>query len=168
MQPQWYSSNDTIYKEGSTMTPLSFDETEVCTLYQRIIDAWNKHDATAYAAPFAEDGEVIGFDGSQMVGRAEIAATLQQIFADHLTAPYISKIRAVRFLNAEVAILRAVVGMIPPGQADIVPALNAHHTLIATRQDDTWCIVLFQNTPAQFHGRPDLVQQWTNELRQML
>jgi len=28
--------------------------------------------------------------------------------------------------------------------------------------------VLFQNTPAQFHGRPELVQQLTEELRQLL
>ncbi|TMB75962.1 MAG: DUF4440 domain-containing protein, partial [Chloroflexi bacterium] len=27
---------------------------------------------------------------------------------------------------------------------------------------------LFQNTPAQFHGRPELVQQLTEELRQLL
>lgn len=29
-------------------------------------------------------------------------------------------------------------------------------------------IQLFQNTPAQFHGRPELVEQMTEELRQQL
>ncbi len=28
--------------------------------------------------------------------------------------------------------------------------------------------IMFQNTPAQFHGRPELVQQLTEELRQLL
>lgn len=39
--------------------------------------------------------------------------------------------------------------------------------MIAARDDDEWRIVLFQNTPAQFHGRPDLVTQLTAELREM-
>ena len=146
----------------------SSDEIEVRTLYRQMLDGWNKHSADAFAAPFAEDGEVIGFDGSQMTGRVEIASTLGQIFADHVTAPYVSKVRSVRLLSPEVAILRAIVGMVPPGQSDLNPAVNAHQTLVAARRDGTWRIELLQTTPAQFHGRPELVQQMTEELRQLL
>jgi len=46
----------------------------------------------AFAAPFAEDGEAIGFDGSQHTGRAGIAADMQRIFADHPTAAYLAKV----------------------------------------------------------------------------
>ena len=146
----------------------SSDELEVRTLYQQVLDGWNQHNADAFAAPFAEDGEVIGFDGSQMTGRVDITATLGQIFADHVTAPYVSKVRSVRLLSPDVAILRAIVGMVPPGQVDLNPALNAHQTVVAARRDGTWRIELLQTTPAQFHGRPDLVQQMTEELRQVL
>jgi len=132
-----------------------------------MLDGWNKRSASAFAAPFAEDGDLVGFDGSQMTGRAEIASTLQQIFADHLTAPYVSKVRSVRLLSPEVAILRAIVGMVPPGQVDLNPALNAHQTVVAARRNGIWRIELLQTTPAQFHGRPDLVQQMTEELRQV-
>jgi hypothetical protein len=41
-------------------------------------------------------------------------------------------------------------------------------TLIAVKRDGQWRIVLFQNTPAQLHGRPELVQAMTEELRQLL
>ena len=146
----------------------SSDEIEVRTLYRQVIDGWNQRSADTFAAPFALNGEVIGFDGSQMTGRTEIAATLGQIFADHVTAPYVSKVRSVRLLSPEVAILRAIVGMVPPGQSDLNPAVNAHQTLVAVKSDGTWRIELFQTTPAQFHGRPDLVQQMTEELRQVL
>jgi uncharacterized protein (TIGR02246 family) len=131
-----------------------------------MLEGWNTRNPQAFAAPFAEDGEVIGFDGSQMSGSAEIAATLQQIFADHVTAPYVSKVRGVRLLSPNAAVLRAIVGMVPPGQADLNPAVNAHQTLVAKRAG-TWRIVLMQTTPAQFHGRPELVQQMTEELRQV-
>lgn len=47
-----------------------------------------------------------------MIGRAEIASMFGRIFADHRTAPYISTVRSVRLLSPEVAILRAIVGMV--------------------------------------------------------
>jgi uncharacterized protein (TIGR02246 family) len=144
------------------------DEIEVRELYRQMLDGWNKRSAGAFAAPIAEDGDLIGFDGSQLIGRSEIVSMLQRIFADHPTAPYVSKVRGVRFLSPDVAVLRAIVGMIPPAQPDLDPNLNALQTLIASKRDGQWRIVLFQNTPAQFHGRPDLVQQMTEELRQLL
>jgi uncharacterized protein (TIGR02246 family) len=120
------------------------------------------------AGAFAEDGESIGFDGSVVSGRTEIWRHLSQIFADHPTAAYVAKVRSVRLLAADVAILRAVSGMVPPGKADLNPAVNAVQTLVATRRDGRWRIALLQNTPAQFHGRPELAQALTDELRRLL
>lgn len=145
-------------------TPPS-DDALVQRLYHQLLEAWNSRDAVAYAGQFAEQGEVIGFDGSLMAGPAEIATTLRGIFASHMTAPYVSKVRSVRLLAREVAILRAIVGMVPPGQTDLNPAVNALQTLVAVKRDGRWRVQLFQNTPAQFHGRPELVQQMTAELQ---
>src|SRR5690348_3770650 len=136
----------------------SSEEGAVRALYQQVLKGWNQHSAETFAAPFASDGEVIGFDGSLMSGRAEIASTLGQIFADHITAAYVSKVKRVRLVSAEVATLRAVVRMVPPGQTDLNPALNAHQALVAAKRAGTWQIELYQTTPAQFHGRPDLVE----------
>ena len=140
----------------------------ITTLYQRLLDTWNQRDAVAYAALFDEDATVVGFDGSAMNGSEEIEATLRQIFADHVTAAYVGKVRGVRLLASGVAILRAVVGMVPPGASDINPAVNAIQTLVAARRDGQWRIALFQNTPAQFHGRPEVSAALTEELRRLL
>jgi uncharacterized protein (TIGR02246 family) len=137
-------------------------------LYQELIQSWNSRNADDYAGLFAEDGNIVGFDGSQMNGRSEIAAEIGRIFEDHVTAPYYVKVREVRFLAPNVALLRAVAGMIPPGQTDINPAANSIQSLIAVKRFEAWEIALFQNTPAQFHGRPELVEQLTEELRQLL
>jgi uncharacterized protein (TIGR02246 family) len=80
----------------------------------------------------------------------------------------VAKVRSVRFLSPEVAILRAVAGMMPPGESDLDPKLNTHHTIVAVKREGKWRIALYQNTPAQFHGRPELVQKLTEELRQLL
>jgi uncharacterized protein (TIGR02246 family) len=151
--------------ETSPLPEPSTDEQAVRGLYRRLLDGWNARDAEAMAAPFAEDCQVIGFDGSQMFGRAEMAATMAAIFADHLTAEYVALVRGVRFLTPDVAILRADTGLLPRGQSDLNPSLNARQTVVAVRRDDVWRIALFQNTPAQLHGQPDLAAQLTEELR---
>lgn len=149
-------------------SPQTPDEAPIAPLYHQLLDAWNRRDAGAFAALFDEEGTSIGFDGSTMSGRAEIAATLGQIFADHVTATYVAKIRAIHSLAPDVALLRAVVGMVPPGKADINPAVNALQTIVAVRRGDTWRIALLQNTPAQFHGRPEMAEALTHELRELL
>lgn len=146
----------------------STEKKAVQTLYEGLIGAWNRRNAGEFAAPFMEEGNVIGFDGSQLDRRPEIAATLAQIFAHHPTPPFVSKIREIRFLSPDVALLRAVVGMVPPGSSDIDPQLNAVQSLVAEKRDGQWRIALFQNTPAQWHGRPELVEALTDELRQVL
>ena len=141
------------------------EENGVRTLYQDILERWNRRNAHDFAALFVGDGNVIGFDGSQMNGQPEIESVLGQIFIDHVTATFLGIIREVRFLSADVAVLRAVVGMSPPGTNDINPAVNAIQTLVATKQQGQWRAALFQNTPAALHGRPQMRDELTVELR---
>ncbi|MDB5083151.1 MAG: hypothetical protein JWN30_37 [Bacilli bacterium] len=143
-------------------------EIEVRALYQQLLEGWNQRSAAAMAAPFTEEGELIGFDGSQITRRAEIASHLEQIFSNHLTPAYVGKVKTIRLLSPEVVGLRAMAGMVPPGQTDIQPNLNTIHTMIAVNREGSWLVALFQNTPAQFHGRPEMVQEFTDELRQLL
>ncbi len=154
--------------DSSPEDTFSLDEIAVRTLYQQLIASWNKRNAEDFAALFTEDCDLIGFDGSQMTGQTEVAITLRDIFSQHLTQPYVYIVRDVRFLSPDVALLRAIVGMIPPGQVELDPNLNAIQSLIAIRHNNTWRITLFQNTPAALHGRPDQVQHMTEELRQHL
>ncbi|WP_232697392.1 SgcJ/EcaC family oxidoreductase [Brevibacillus daliensis] len=141
---------------------------EVQALYQQLVDAWNNRSACAMANLFTEEGESIGFDGSHSIGREEIFSHLKPIFEDHPTATYVSKVKSVRFLGSDIAMVRAIAGMVPPGQSDLNPKVNTHHTLVVVSNEGNWRIQLFQNTPAQFHGRPELVEQMTEELRELL
>jgi uncharacterized protein (TIGR02246 family) len=146
----------------------SDDESAIRRLYQEMLDRWNKRNAGELAALFEQAGNIVGFDGSPHNGRTEIESNLRQIFSDHPTAAYVGKVRDVRFLGPEVAILRAIAGMVPPGKSDLNPAVNAVQTLVAAKHQGQWRIALFQNTPAAFHGQPELSQQLTEELREVL
>jgi uncharacterized protein (TIGR02246 family) len=129
-------------------------------LYRSLLEAWNARDAAAFAGLFAEDGFMIGFDGSQSPG-AEIEGHLGPIFRDHPTASYVAVVRDVRE-RGDVAVLRAAVGMVPPDADALNRDVNAVQSLVAERgEDGAWRIVLFQNTPAQYHGRPELTEAHT-------
>jgi uncharacterized protein (TIGR02246 family) len=141
---------------------------EVFSLYQQLINAWNIRNASEMAEQFTEMGELIGFDGSQVIGREEIFSHLKPIFDNYPTPPFISKVKSIQLLSSDVALLRAIVGMVPHGETDLNPELSAHQTLVAVKRENGWRTELFQNTPAQFHGRPELVEQMTEELRQIL
>jgi len=147
---------------------MNSDSKEVQAVYKKLLDAWNERSAEGMAKLFTDDGESIGFDGSQSIGRQEIFSHLQPIFEHHPTARFVSKVKDVRFLSSEIAILRAIAGMVPPKQSDINPNVNTHHTLVVVKRDGNWRIQLFQNTPAQFHGRPELVEKMTAELRELI
>jgi uncharacterized protein (TIGR02246 family) len=134
-------------------------------LYRKLLQAWNDRDAAAFARLFSDDGSLVGFDGSTADTRDEIKTHLEPIFADHPTAAYRGKVRAVRKLGTDSVLLRAVAGMISPGKTSLVPDRNAVQSLVASRQSDGgWQIEMFQNTPARFDGRPDEVDRLTREL----
>jgi uncharacterized protein (TIGR02246 family) len=155
------------HRRNKTMTSNQLTG-DITTLFRALLNAWNARDAKAFAALFASDGNVVGFDGSQMDGPDAIAATLGQIFADHPTASYVAQVREVRSLDRGVALLRAVAGMVPPGATEINPPTNAIQTLVAVNVENQWRIAIFQNTPAQFHGRPELAKALTEELQELV
>jgi len=135
-------------------------------IYAQLLDAWNRQDAAAFAALFAPDGHVTGFDGSQMTGPDEISRELSAIFAHHRTAAYVAKVRDTQVLAPTVTLLRAIAGMIPAGASALNPALNVIQTLVVTTGESSSRprIAHFQNTPAAFHGRPHLVDAMTEEI----
>ena len=149
---------------------MSSSESVVVALYTRLLERWNGRDAAGFAEVFASDGSCVGFDGSQMDGAASIATELGNIFAHHPTATYVARVRAVTSLGPSATLLRAVAGMVPRGGDQLNPAVNAIQSLVVTHGRDgaDARIVLFQNTPAAFHGRPELAERLTAELTEVL
>jgi uncharacterized protein (TIGR02246 family) len=137
-------------------------------LYERLIRAWNKRNARDYALLFASNGSIVGFDGSQVNGQMEIGAHVSEVFSHHQTASYVTIVREVRSIGSDAMLLRANAGMVPPGKAELNPEMNAVQSMVAARKGEKWEIALFQNTPAAFHGKPELSKKLTDELRAAL
>ncbi|MEO5931083.1 MAG: SgcJ/EcaC family oxidoreductase [Candidatus Kapaibacterium sp.] len=156
MQPATNSSEPTT---GTTHA------NDIRALHHALLDAWNRRSAGDMAALFTGNGISIGFDGSMMSGAAEIESTISGIFSGHQTALYVGIVRSISFPTPGVALLLAVVGMVPPGGTDIKPEVNAIQSVMAVEEKGAWRIALLQNTPAAFHGRPEAAEALTDELR---
>jgi uncharacterized protein (TIGR02246 family) len=138
---------------------------EAQQLYHQLINAWNSRDASAFANLFAYDGVCIGYDGSEMHGREEISTSLAAIFKNHPTAKYVSIVREVKLLGGDLCLVRAHVGMLPPGKTTVDSTKDAIQVMIVRADKQAGLIILFQNTPAQYHGRPEVLGKLTQELQ---
>lgn len=136
--------------------------------YRRLLTAWNERDARGFAELFGPDGVMIGYDGSSADGSRGILGHLEPIFENHPTATYVARVNDAREIGDGLVLLRAMAGMVPPGTTDVNPSVNALHTLVVRRTGDTSSIVLFQNTPAQYHGRQDLSDEHLDLMKQQL
>ncbi|MGY1643086.1 SgcJ/EcaC family oxidoreductase [Geodermatophilus sp. SYSU D00703] len=151
------------------MTSAHPNDAQIRALYAQFLDGWNRRSGAAVAAAFADDGDIIGYDGTHHHGRLAIAADFRQIFGNHQTATYVAVIRTVRPVAQGVAVLLANAGMIPPGSSDVDPRYHTVHTVVAV--DDgggRWRISLLQATPAAWSQHPEAREALTQELRGLL
>jgi uncharacterized protein (TIGR02246 family) len=143
-------------------------DAQIRALYAQFIDGWNRRSGAAVAASFADDGDIIGFDGTHHSGRLSIAADMRRVFDSHPTQTYVGLVRSVRPIAEGVAVLHAHAGMIPPGEEDIDPTLHTVHTMVAVVEMGRWKISLLQSTPLHLGGRSEAREALTRELRGLL
>lgn len=146
---------------------MSLTANDPIAVYYQLLEAWNNHDADAFASLFIKEGIATGFDGSMMHGTEEIGQQLKEVFNNHQTARYVAIIRRALSVAPTVFIILAVAGMIPQGQKEIKSDVNAIQSVVLQHNGSNWMICLLHNTPAAFHGRPDDVEQLTGELQKV-
>ena len=123
------------------------DERAIRALHGRMLEAWGAGDGEAFAAPFSDDALFIGFDGSVMRGRQQIAATHQEVFDRWMKGTRLVEERTdVRFVDPDVAIVHALGGTVPRGKSQPTPERDSIQTLVAARDARGWSFVAFQNT----------------------
>ena len=116
---------------------------------QRQQDAWNRHDAGAYAELFTADGDVVNVLGWWWQGRAEIESKLTQAFAfvfrdSELTITEVH----VQVLEPTVAVAHVLWKMkgakAPPGAP--APPGEGIQLQVLRKVGNQWLIASFQNT----------------------
>jgi uncharacterized protein (TIGR02246 family) len=137
-----------------TSTQRSRDEAAVRDVYQQFMEAWNRGSGTALAQVFIQDGDLVGFDGTHLKGRRDIAQFHQRLFDRWLKGSrLVGKVIDVRFLAPDVALIHAVGGTVLRGRRSPAPERDSIQTLVATRDDEGgWRLAAFQNTRLRLMG----------------
>ena len=136
----------TMHEEKTTVNRVA-DEAAVRDLYRELMDGWNRGSGEAFAAVFTEDGDLIGFDGTHLKGRAEIATFHQELFDKWLKGTrLVGRVKDVRFLSSDVALMHAVGSTVMRGKTEPASERDSIQTLIATRPSGEWRLAAFQNT----------------------
>jgi uncharacterized protein (TIGR02246 family) len=66
----------------------------------------------------------------------------------------VGKVRSVRFVTSDVALMHAVGGTVMAGQTDLDPERNSVQTLVAVKRNNgKWGLAAFQNTRAAYISR---------------
>ena len=135
-----------MHDEKATVNRIA-DEEAVRDLYRELMDGWNRGSGEAFAAVFAEDGDLVAFDGTHFEGREEIAPFHQELFDKWMKdTRLVGRVKDVRFLSSDVALMHAVGSTIMRGKTAPSPERDSIQTLVATRQNGEWRLAAFQNT----------------------
>jgi uncharacterized protein (TIGR02246 family) len=113
-------------------------------------DAWNRHDAKAYASLFTEDGDCVNVVGWWWKGRAEIEKKLTAAYA-FVFKDSVLTITAVdvRFLTPDMAVTHVRWSMVGAKTPKALPKpQEGIQTQVLQKKGDKWLIAVFQNTNA--------------------
>jgi uncharacterized protein (TIGR02246 family) len=123
------------------------DERAIRALHRRMLDAWGAGDGEAFAAPFSDDAVFVGFDGSVMRGREQIARVHQELFDRWLRGSRLVEVHIeVRLVGPGIAVVHTIGGTVLRGKAQPAPERDSIQTLVAVSEAGAWSFVSFQNT----------------------
>lgn len=122
------------------------DEATLRSLPLSMIAAWNRGDATAFAAPFAEDASFIAFEGTELSGRNAIVEFHEALFAAELKGTRLDgEVRFVRFLGPDVAVMHARCGVLLAGRERTIASRESMQLFVCTRRGREWCVDAVMN-----------------------
>ena len=139
-----------LVSSGTASAAASDDEGAIRQVQTLQADAWNKHDAKAYAALFTEDGDCVNVVGWWWKGRAQIESRLTAAFAFVFHESQLAVTdTAVRFLTPTIAVAHVSWTMTgaktPPGVPEPRQGIEIQ---VLQKKSGHWLIESFQNTNA--------------------
>ena len=123
------------------------DAAAIGALYQRAMDGWNMGSGAAFAAAWTDDGHLIGFDGTHLTSREDIARFHEPLLQTYLKGTrLVGHVTDVQVPAPDVAVLHARGGTIMRGASTPAPERDSIQTLVAVRRHEEWQLLAFQNT----------------------
>jgi uncharacterized protein (TIGR02246 family) len=125
------------------------DSAAIRQLVAQLIEAFNRHDAQGWAAPFLEDGDFTNVTGLTRHGRKEVEERFKGLFAMRLKdAHRTATVKHIRFVKPDVAAVDAdweLVGSKDANGAEN-PVRKGLFTWVMVKQDGRWMFADFHES----------------------
>lgn len=116
-------------------------------LRERQDRAWAQADATAYAAVYTTDADLVTFNGDHMSGRAEIEEGMGYYFENYMKGTrLLQKDERIRFPEPDVAVIVRTGCVLWEEQTACTDEALSVNTNVAVKRDGRWLYTSFQNT----------------------
>lgn len=133
---------------GQSLSSLQ-DEEAIKKVIIGTTDAFNKHDAKAFARYYTTDAELVTIRGERMKGAAAIEKGLAAIFATRARTATLKMLDvSIRFIKPDVAIAHVtneMSGVISPA-GESLPQHRELSIRVFVKDDGTWRVAAFHNT----------------------
>jgi uncharacterized protein (TIGR02246 family) len=122
-----------------TGTATAADEDAIRALHRKMVEAWNSGDSSAFAESFAEDADLLVWDGTHLKGRKEISSLAHQIFGTELRGARMEgEVKFLHFLGANLAVIYATKNITLSGKKEVVQSRNSLELIIVTKEGSEW------------------------------
>jgi uncharacterized protein (TIGR02246 family) len=117
------------------------------TVPQRVVAAWARNDALAFASVWAPGGDLVVGEGTRLVGRAAITAYMRRGYAGPMKGTRVTAtVIRVRCLNSTVGVVHTTGGILMPDETAVPPERRGIQTWVVTRHGARWLVSAYQNT----------------------
>ncbi|MFF3489652.1 SgcJ/EcaC family oxidoreductase [Streptomyces sp. NPDC002701] len=113
----------------------------------RMNEGWNRGDATAFVADFADDAELVDFEGTIHKGREAVIAFNQPLFDTVLKGSRLvrGEVPFARIVRPGWGVVHHRVAMVMPGEEEPPSSRRFMQLLALVWQNDRWEVAALQN-----------------------
>ena len=131
------TATETMNSQPTAQT--AADEDAIRAVHQRIIDAWNAGDGSAFAAPFTDDADFVAWEGTHLKGRVEIASFHRRAFDTVVKGSRLEgEVKFVRLLGPALAVMHSVVTVTRCGQPAASPGRASMQLTVVAKRNGQW------------------------------
>ncbi len=135
---------------SSTVSVAAEDVAAVQAVPARMIAAWSKNDADAFADLFTEDGSMVLPGDVYLNTREEIRAFMSKAYAGPYQGTRVTgSPLSAKFINQDSGVLVTQGGVLYGDETEVTQANQIRATWVLAKKDGAWFITAYHNSPVQ-------------------
>ncbi|MDR7276240.1 SgcJ/EcaC family oxidoreductase [Catenuloplanes atrovinosus] len=113
----------------------------------RMCEAWGRGDAAGFYADFADDAELVEFEGTVIKGRETLIAAQQPIFDTVMKGSQLvrGEVRFARIIAPGAGVVHHRAGILLPGESAPLPTRYVMQLFAVVWQNERWQVTALQN-----------------------